>query len=228
MSWVPDSRTAGYLGPEQEPRSPVGDSWEDFLHDLFAGITGLDPTLVRPLWQPEPPNQPEFLIIDWLAFGVVSAELDFDPYVGHSPSGDGGLGQDLLQEHEVDTIQCTFTGPHAERYASYLRRGLYIWQNRAVLRANAVGLVEVTAYQHMPEKITEQWINRVDLDVVLRREIRYNYAVRNVVRAISTVIETDAHGEQSLTLIDTLFIPSEGVLEVTTTPDALVAAGTVT
>jgi hypothetical protein len=58
MPFVPDSRTAGYLGPRDTPQQLVDGAWDDFLHDVIAGTTGLDPTLVRPRWQSEPPNIP--------------------------------------------------------------------------------------------------------------------------------------------------------------------------
>src|SRR5215472_15859820 len=70
MAWVPDSTTAGYLGPILGT-GPVlqDDQWDDFLHDVLAGVSGLDPTMVRPRWQVVPPNVPDFKT-DWLAFGI--------------------------------------------------------------------------------------------------------------------------------------------------------------
>lgn len=186
MTWVPDSRQAGYLGPDTSPQPSHDVSWEDFLHDIIAGITGLDPTLVRPRWQPEPPDMPD-LGVNWVAFGVTESQVDFEPWVGHNDAGNGGLGQDILQEHQVDTVMCSFYGPHAGRYASYLRRGFYIEQNRAVLRANAAGLVEVTALNRSPEYIRNQWLDRVDTNVIIRREIRFNYDVCTLIQATGLI-----------------------------------------
>jgi hypothetical protein len=190
MAFVPDSRQAGYLGPQDDPQQLVDEAWEDFLHDVIAGCTGLDPTLVRPRWQPEPANIPTFGT-DWVAFGVSSTEVDFNPAVIHVDDGDG---YDILQEHEVDTVLCAFYGPHAGRYTSYLRRGLFVHQNRAALRANAVGLVEVSAPQRAPELIKNQWLNRIDTEIRLRREIRFHYAVRNIVSAQGPITAEDFGG----------------------------------
>jgi len=180
--WVPDSRVAGYLGPRLEPRPMLGDVWEDFLHEMIAGITGLPSDLVRPLWQTEPPARPD-LSKDWCAFGVTGIEVDPNPWVWHDENADGGLGCDMLQEHQVDTIQVSFFGPNCHQYASFLRRGIFIWQNRAVLRANNAGLVEMTSINRSAELIHNQWVDRVDTDLVIRREIRYNYNDRTLLRA---------------------------------------------
>ena len=189
MVWVPDSTTPGYLGPlpAPSPSPPSDDAWDDFLHDVIAGITGLDPALVRPRWQREPPNMPDF-DTDWVGFGVIGTETGFEPAVIHVGQGDG---YDALQEQEVSNILCSFYGPHAARYASYLRRGFFVWQNRAMLRANAVGLIEISGTTAAPELVRNQWLNRVDLTVRLNREIRYDYAVRNIVRATGEIIAND-------------------------------------
>src|SRR5262249_12507351 len=66
-------------------------------------------------------------------------------------------------------------------------RGLFLDQNRATLRANGVGLVEVTGFTAAPELYREQWRDRVDTTVVLRREVRYDYSVLNILRAKGTI-----------------------------------------
>lgn len=181
MAFVTDSRFAGYLGPVTPgPNPPEDDSWEDFLHDVFAGITGLDPTLVRPRWQPEPPLRPD-INTNWMAFGTQSTRVDFQPASWHID--DGINGYDALQEHEELDILCSFYGPNNEQYQSYLRRGLYIDQNQAVFRANAVGMVATTGFTRAAELVKEQWWPRTDMTVTVRREIRLNYSVMNLLCA---------------------------------------------
>ena len=186
MVWVPDSTTPGYLGPRAAP-SPhplYDDEWDNFLHDMIAGITGLESTLIRPRWQPEPPNMPDFNV-DWVGFGVMSTEVDFCPAIVHVDTGTDEY--DALQEHEIDTVLCSFYGLNCSRYASYLRRGLFLDQNRAIFRANAVGLVEVSAFTAAPELYKERWLDRIDTNVLLRREIRFDYSVRTIQRAYGTI-----------------------------------------
>lgn len=181
MPWVPDSRTYGYLGPLNDP--PQDDAFGNWLHDVFAGITGLPGDMVRPRWQPEPPNRPEFGV-DWMAAGVSERKFDFTPFIGHRDQGDG---HDVLQEHEVLTIRCSFYGPSCERYASYLRRGFFVDQNRAECRKAGVGLVDIDAQLSMPEFMEQRWWPRTDLNVILRREIRMDYPVLTILRAMGPI-----------------------------------------
>jgi hypothetical protein len=185
MPFSPDSRTAGYLGPVA-PEPIEGNAFEDFLHDVIAGVTGFDNTLVRPRWQEEPPNIPPFGT-DWVALGVTEASADFTPVIVHDPAGNGGLGTDELQRHETVTVMCSFYGRNASKFAGWLRDGLFLDQNRAVFRANAVGLVEIQPAIRNAEKFRERWWDRVDLTVVLRRQIRRTYNVMNILRVTGTI-----------------------------------------
>jgi len=197
VPWVPDSTTAGYLGPN-DPPSPAplqDDQWENFLHDWIAGISGYDPTMLHPRWQPEGVNLADFGT-DWMAFGVEVTVPDFMPWEGHIDTPDGGY--DAVQEHEIVEVMCSFYGPNCERYASITRRGAFLDQNRAALRANATGLVEITPFTHAPEQIMEQWLSRVDMTIVLRREIRYDYNVRTLVRAQGTITANPAEPDRTV------------------------------
>ena len=208
MVWVPDSTQQGYLGPESTPNPPADDAWDNFLHDLIVGVTNLDKNLVRPRWQaePGPPTIPDFNT-NWCAFGVTDIQVEFSPWVGHSDTGDGGLGLDMLQEHQVDTVLCTFYGPNSGWYAGMLRSGLFVWQNRYMLRANNVGLVDVAAIRRAPDYIQNQWVNRFDADLILRREIRFNYAVRTLLRAQAEIHNNPPGStEVIITEVDTGFI----------------------
>jgi hypothetical protein len=96
-------------------------------------------------------------------------------------------GYDALQTHELTNILCSFYGPNAAQFASYLQRGLFIDQNQAVLRINGVGLVEVGELRHIPELIKDRWWQRSDFEIILRREIRYDYDVRNLLRSTGEI-----------------------------------------
>jgi len=180
MPFVTDSRFAGYLGPAVPgPNPPQDDTWEDFLHDVFAGVTGLDPTLVRPRWQEEPPLRPD-ISVNWMAFGTTNTRTDPRPVFIHIGEGEG---YDALQEMEESEILCSFYGPNNEYYQSLCRRGLWVEQNLAVFRLNAVALVDTTGFTRAAELVKERWWPRTDMTVTIRREIRYNYNVLNLLRA---------------------------------------------
>lgn len=161
----------------------VGTDWENFLHDLIAGVTGLPNDLVRLGWQQEPPNTPP-IDADWAAFRIVQTTSDWQPAIRHKPDGDG---TDIFQRHSVSTVRCTFYGPNAEANASLLRDGVFIDQNQATLRANGMGIVECGDHVNVPEFVRGRWWNRVDTDLVIRREVRREYPVLNILRSTGTV-----------------------------------------
>ena len=180
-----DSTQPGYLAPQTETLEGV--SWENFLQELVAGVSGLDPTLVRPRWQPIPPNTPD-VTVDWCAVGITRVESDWDPVRLHYSQEPG---YNRLHRHEIVTYLCSFYGPHAVEFAGVLRDGLFIEQNRAVLRVNAAGLVEVSEVRRTADLFREQFRDRFDLDVVLRREVRRVYLIRNLLRSRGPIIAND-------------------------------------
>jgi hypothetical protein len=175
---VIDSSIAGYILPTTT--TPVFDeAFEDFLHDVFAGVTGIDGKLVRPRFQPEPPNFPAFGT-DWLAFGVTGEVPDTFGYEEHRPDGEG---YDLTQRHEIVNVLLSFYGPNASANRSFLTDGLQIEQNRAALMAASVGVVACGGPMRAPVLQKERWLNRVDMTVTLRREIRRTYPILSFVSA---------------------------------------------
>jgi hypothetical protein len=185
MAFVTDSRFAGYLGPQEPPGPMTGNTWQDFIHDVIAGVTGLDGSMVRPRWQTVPPNRPD-ITDNWCGFGIVSTTADYCPVFIHVDRGDHGRfpdGFDALQQMEENTIECAFYGPDCEKYVSYLQRGLWVPQNQAAFRLNAVGLVSVSGTTHAADLVKQQWWPRSDISFIVRREVRYDYAVLNLLRA---------------------------------------------
>lgn len=186
MAWVPDSRYRGYLGPTSVTQ-PEGTPFEDWLHDLFAGITGFPGDMIRPSWQWTPAPRPD-INTDWMAFGINTKAFDFTPAHVHRDTGDG---YDIVQEHEIVEIICTFYGPNVDYNLNLLRRGIYIDQNRAAMRAAGVGLIETDTGRFVPEVFNERWWSRGDLTVILRREIRMTYPILNLLRAQGPIIAND-------------------------------------
>ena len=43
------------------------------IHDFIAGVTGINNTLIRPMYQPNPPTIPPFGT-DWIAFNITSRD----------------------------------------------------------------------------------------------------------------------------------------------------------
>lgn len=154
-----DSTRAGWIIPQA---GPDGAWLEDALHDAVCGLTGLPGKDVRPRWQPEPPKTPG-AERDWCAVGVINQGAP-----GGTAWHEGG--ETRLEVHERLIVLCSFYGPRASALARALRDGLFIEQNRAVLRESAnLAFVEAGDIIPAPELVNFRWIRRQDIQVTLTR-----------------------------------------------------------
>lgn len=182
------SNAVGYLLPNDAPAPLEDDAFENFLHDLFAGITGMANELVRPRWQPEPPNQPA-RELNWLAFGIMDIDADTYAVTEHDPAtiGPNPPGSDSLQRHETVEVLISSYGPNSMKNLAVLRDGLQIEQNRAVLTANGMGLTNTGRINPAPSLVKEKWLKRFDMLMVFRRQVRRVYSVYNLASAVGTL-----------------------------------------
>lgn len=173
-----NSSSGGYIPPLPQPSVLQDDALDDALQALVVNLTGLNTTLVRPRWQPSPPNRPG-IGVDWASIGVVRKHSDTYAHVVHV-DGPDGEGQDNMQRHELLMVMCTHYGPNAGAYADLVRDGLTISQNREALQLDKMDLVEVQESTHVPEQLAELWYNRVDQMIVLRRQVDRTFAVKHI------------------------------------------------
>ncbi len=178
-----DSTVAGYLSPAATPAPAEGQDLSRFLQQIVVGITGLAGELVFPRWQLEPPNYPG-QNVDWAAMGVSSRSSDVFAAVIHDPVGNGA---DLVARHEELTVMVSFYGPNADNYADLLREGFSVAQNREAMQLVAMNLIEVGDAIALPSLVKEQWQYRVDVDFRIRRQIRRNYPILNLLSAQGTI-----------------------------------------
>jgi hypothetical protein len=198
-----DSSERGFLQPVAPVLPLDDDALEDFLQQWMAGVAGVDGTMVRHRWQPEPPNIPDFGT-DWVAIGITRVVTETFPWIG----GNDPL-YDQMQRHQTIDVMASFYGPHSASIAGRLRDGLFVSQNREILLLNEMGLVEVGEQRRAPDLIKNQWVDREDLTVTVRRRIVRQYPVRNII---------EAHG------VVTAQPPGDGLL-VSSTFDARLMAG---
>jgi len=171
------SATGGYLGPASSSVPVEDDALEDFLQGVVAAITGIDGTLVRPRYQDNPPTLPG-PDITWAATGVMpDRRRDTFAVVDHDSTGDGA--DDLIRHEEIDLL-CSFYGPGAGGAATELADGLQIAQNREVLIAAGMDFVGSDGPRRVPEQIKGRWLQRQDLTVTIRREVRRQYPILNL------------------------------------------------
>jgi hypothetical protein len=179
------SATGGYLAPAPTPAPVEGDALMQLLQQVVVGVTGMDGMLVRPRWQLNEPNQPS-VTTDWCAIGVMRRIAQDYPYQQHNPAGDGST---RMLRWETLEILASFYGPNAASNAKLLRDGLYVWQNRAALRAANINVIDADEILSVPDLVNLQWVNRMDMTVRLTREIDRDYAILNLLSA-PTQIQT--------------------------------------
>lgn len=171
------SATGGYLADVTPPAE--GQALRRFIGELLRGVTGLPGELVRPAWQTNPPPVPAHGV-DWLAYAVTARRVEAgDPWQAEKPDASGAV----LRRHEMIDVQCTAYGDNAEATLAALRDGLDVAQNREQLFLAAVTVADVGPIVHAPELVNEQWWNRADMTVTLRREVRREYPILSFVAA---------------------------------------------
>jgi hypothetical protein len=183
------SATGGYLTPAASPAPLEGRALLRFFQQIIVGVTALVGDLVRPYWQEEPPTVPDAGVA-WCAFKITKRPSDEYPFVGRLKASATG---DYLQRHEALDILTTFydtgstglddSGGLADTYASLLRDGLAIPQNREPLFLAGMGLVKVGDLVTVPVIFKKRWQNRVDFEFTVRRQVTRLYPVQTLVSA---------------------------------------------
>jgi hypothetical protein len=184
------SATGGYL------LATASNAIEDealrvFFQQMVTGITGIAGTLVRPRWQPEPPNMPAFGT-NWAAIGVTKRERDVNAYTTHRTTTDGQgntINTDYTHRTEVLDVLCSFYGPNCESNSELLAMGLEVGQNREVMQLAGYGLVGVDEATMNADMWNDRWVTRIDLPFQIRRAQLYQYSVLNVVAAQATIVD---------------------------------------
>jgi hypothetical protein len=142
--------------------------------------------MVRPRWQSEPPDIPQAGNC-WAAIGVRARPSDEYPQNGWVPQNDDF---ELWRQETLDTLVSFYdTGVTglADQYAALFRDGAAIAQNREVLTLAGFGLVRCGSPLTVPSLLKQRWLYRVDLEVVLRRQITRVYPVGTFVGATGDI-----------------------------------------
>jgi hypothetical protein len=178
MSGTNTSATGGYL-LQSSSNAATDDTLTNIFQEMIVGITGLDPTLVRPAWQPQPPTQPP-VTTDWCAVAVSSYFPTDYPNFIHNSSGDGN--SNLYRVERINTL-VSFYGPNCTGYTGILRDGIYVNQNYLMLSTQGIKLRSVEEATYFPELINSQYVPRSDLPMNFTRMIQRTYPVENLLGA---------------------------------------------
>lgn len=202
---VPSSAYRGFLDPgngapfeyDQPPLGwddgfwdgpiPIsGQDLDNFMQQIVAGVTGLDPTLVRPRWQQEPPNLPD-VGTTWAAVGV-SRTTPLGIPAAQELTTPNGNGSSLQQWHEEFELLCSFYGPNAQRAATGLRSGMFVANNREALFLAGMAFVDTGPLMRLPSLTQNLFLGRWDITLRLRRQVYDLYPVLYFLSAPVSVI----------------------------------------
>lgn len=188
-----DSATGGPLLPVGvQPLE--GLALNRFLQGWVVGLLGIDPTLVRPQWQAEPPNMPPPGTA-WVALGVPRVTPFYSAFQRHEAAAYNGAGADYIQRGEELELLLSFydlgvAGTSSDLAGQFVA-GLQVPQNRELLTRQFFALVESRGPTAVPDLFRERWIYRLDCEVRLVRTWEREYAVRSLLKGQGD-IHTDA------------------------------------
>lgn len=176
-----DSTTAGYIAPMSKP--VYDDALDDYIQAALAGITGVDPNLIRPRLQAEGTTIPG-TDQTWCSMGVVGYDREWADNDSHDYTADYGQGTNTQRHSEEIEVLISCFGPFAAALEATIRAGLQVEQNRTALR-NASGLefVEHRRVIRVPALIKNIYVPRWDSTLILRRRVSFTYPIRNVLSA---------------------------------------------
>jgi len=184
-----DSSTGGYLlpNPAPAPQPLEGKALMQFVQAVVVGISGLPGPMVRPRWQPEPPNIPADGTC-WCAIGINNRASDTFPYVAHEAAGNG---DDHMQRQEQLDLLASFydlgISGEADLFAAQLRDGFAIAQNREALQLAGWQFAFGGDLLTVPSLLKQRWLYRVDYAFSIRRQIDRTYPVLNLESAQGTI-----------------------------------------
>jgi hypothetical protein len=190
---VNTSGSGGILQPAPQPPilnpAQPNQTLIQLIQNLLVGLSAFPGSLVRPMWQPEEPFEPD-LPVNWLGFGIVSITPDANAYQG--------INEDnivTLQRQELIEISCMVYGPMAGSNITLIRDGFQIPQNTALLRQVNMGFAYDSPARHIPDLVNERWIDRYVMGIFLRRYVVRTYPILNFLSANGTTYEQVAQDE---------------------------------
>lgn len=149
-----------------------GTDLEDLFHDVIVGIMGLPGNLVRPRWQPEPPNPPG-ADIDWVAFGLSALAPQWDAYT-HFDTADQTYYVEGSQH-----LECllSFYGPDHGHHRGEFLDGLQLTENRQQLADNKIAFMSFAPPVQIPALFKNQYRLRSDVKVYFNRWVKRPYPI---------------------------------------------------
>lgn len=177
----------------QEPPVPLAASKVvDLLTGLVSDVTLIPRTLVRPRWQPIPPQQPPPKT-DWCGVGILRRLGQ--GYTHQSIAFLPGTTTEalLLRRWEALEALASFYGPRSEDLAEQFRDSVFVVQNLAALYQFGIKLTWVDEVLAVPDLTNHQWIDHNDVRFELAREVDRYFPLKSVLKGVGSVIDDDGY-----------------------------------
>lgn len=171
------SATGGFLIPYENPL--YGDELQNFLHETWHGITGLEKNQIRPMWQEIDPLMVNKEIPCWMFWGIVGITVESDSYQKESQDGT----HIEFTRPEIIQLVATFQGRQAMNYATLFRDGLKINQNMDELQRMGMLVQEIGEFEYDPSLYNTLWYAKCSLGFTISRGIRRKYRILSLLEA---------------------------------------------
>jgi hypothetical protein len=175
------SATGGYLVQTETPL-PGDLTFEQYIQQVFVGMLGVDGTQVRPKWQKNAAKFDPTPEDNTLMFGVTEVLPDANSFQKFDSEGNT-----VMQRHEEISILCSFYGELSKQRAIQLRDAFEISQNRDALREANMGLKSISPTTNVSELKGQVWFKRVDMTIVLKRQVDKTFSVLALVGVQGTI-----------------------------------------
>jgi hypothetical protein len=152
------------------------------IHDFLVSLTGFDNTLVRPMYQPNPPTVPPFGT-DWIAFNISQTEMNGSSYQVLNAS-DVFKMQRQLKYNVVIAIY----GANASVTASTIRSGMELSQNWDSLRVYSIALSKVGSIMRVPELHNQRWLDRYNITLELNHITSETAGIMSIISATENIV----------------------------------------
>ena len=150
------SATGGYL-------SVSTDSYDlnHVMHDFIMGLTAIDKTLIRPMYQPNAPVVPSFGT-NWVAFNVKEADTE------------GFASQELkttlaIKRSAKLIVAISFYGANSYQNIKSFKDSLEITQNWEAVRTYGMAFGGSGNIIKIPELHNMRWLDRYNIEIIINQ-----------------------------------------------------------
>lgn len=172
------SATGGYIQPTADIINI-----NHLIHDFIMGLTGIDKTLIRPMYQPNAPTIPAFGT-DWIAYNV--RESDSDNYSSQILNTDYELKR-LAQL----IVTISFYGSNSYTKIKQFKDALELTQNWEVMRQSGLMLSGSGNIIKVPELHNMRWLDRYNIEIAINQMTIKTAPIISLEKVSTTVAVND-------------------------------------